>query len=329
MNRRTFCKVSCGIAGLMVVRPDLQALTSANKQEKTVRFGMITDLHYAKRSDGSRYYAQSMLKLNEAIHTFNENKLDFIVELGDFKDQGANPARTETLTFLDEIELEFQRFSGPKYHALGNHDMDSISKTDFFAHTENSGEAKGKNYYSFIQRGVKFIVLDATFNENGSDYDNNNFDWTKAIIPDNQKTWLEEELDSEYPAVVFVHHLLDPSPEASKDHRITNAADVVEILERKNNVLAVFQGHYHEGHYSFRNGIHYFTINSVIDGAFPANNSFAIVEIDESLNISIDGFYLCEDMLLERNPTGTGQVSKSLVEVDVNHSFSIFCSISN
>jgi alkaline phosphatase len=88
---------------------------------------------------------------------------------------------------------------------------------------------------------------------------------------------------------------------------VNNAADVVDILERKNNVLAVFQGHHHPGHYSFRNNIHYFTLKGIIEGAFPENNSFAIVEIDKALNISIDGFYNCEDKYLEKEMPKVGR----------------------
>jgi alkaline phosphatase len=35
-------------------------------------------------------------------------------------------------------------------------------------------------------------------------------------------------------------------------------------------------------------------MKAMVEGAYPANNSYAIVEIDNDLNISIDGFYNCE-----------------------------------
>ena len=73
---------------------------------------------------------------------------------------GDIPERGQTLSFLDEIEAKFQTFDGPVYHVLGNHDMDSISKSEFLAHTSNYGSAKGKPYYSFVRNQIKFIVLD-------------------------------------------------------------------------------------------------------------------------------------------------------------------------
>jgi alkaline phosphatase len=281
MNRRTFIKISYGIAGLAFAERTYALPTSYNR--KTIRFGVVTDLHYAKRDTvGTRYYKQSIDKLNDAMKIFNENDLDFIVELGDFKDMTADADSVQSLLFLDEIEAVFQQFKGPKYHVPGNHDMDCISKTDFLKHTSNSGKAKGKNYYSFVHKGLKFITLDANYNEDGSDYDSGNFDWTKAYIPDGQKQWLANELNGKHPVIIFVHQLLDSFSGLWSDLYVRNATEVVEILERRNNVLAVFQGHHHAEHHSFHNGIHYFTNKAMIEGAYPENNSFAIVEIDRS-----------------------------------------------
>ena len=145
MNRRLFFKRSCAGA-LLLSCPGLLA----RENEKRLRFGLVTDIHFAHRNvHGTRYYEQSITKLSEAIDVFNRRKLDFMIELGDLKDMGDIPERGQTLSFLDEIEAKFQTFDGPVYHVLGNHDMDSISKSEFLAHTSNYGSAKGKPYYSF------------------------------------------------------------------------------------------------------------------------------------------------------------------------------------
>jgi len=287
MNRRTFFISFYGFVGLSACNS--YGLISRPSKSAKIRFGLITDLHYAKRlTAGSRYYEQSVNKLRVAMKIFNESGLDFVVELGDFKDIGNT--KEQSLSFLEEIEAEFKKFRGPIYHVLGNHDMDNISKTDFLKHTENDGDSKGKAYYSFLRNGLKFIVLDANYNADGSDYDSGNFDWKEAYIPQAQLEWLSEELSTEQPVIVFLHQLLDLTQE---QHYVcvNNALEVIDLLEKSNRVLAVFQGHHHSGSYHFSNGIHYFTLKGMIEGAFPANNSFAIVEIDNSLNISIDQFY--------------------------------------
>jgi alkaline phosphatase len=299
MNRRTFFKVTYGVSGLLVCRQSLLA-SDNSRNKKMLRFGVVTDLHYNNGKDaGDRSYKQSMKKFDEAINIFNKSDLNFVIELGDFTDQWNNRNREQNFSTLDEIEKEYKKFNGDRYHVLGNHDLDNLTKADFLAHTENSGKAKGKNYYSFEQKGIKFIVLDGNYTADGSD--NYLRDWRIAFISDTQKVWLEQELNTKRPVIVFMHQMLDSfSGDSFKELCVGNATDIVEILERRNNVLAVFQGHCHWGNYSFQKGIHYFTLKSMIGDASPENSSFAIVEVDKSLNISIDGFYKCEDRYLEK-----------------------------
>jgi len=291
MDRRQFIKVSQGIAGMLV----LNGCGSIGKSSasSSVGFGLVTDSHFArKKAAGSRKYEQSLEKMRAAMTAFNERKPDFVIELGDFKDMGKD--KEETLAFLDEIEAEYKSFNGDVYHVLGNHDEDNISKASFLQHTANAGAANGKNYYSFTVKKVKFIVLDANYNEDGSDYDSGNFDWTKAYIPRQQLDWLVKELDTRLPVVVFLHQLLDLT-QRKHGTVVGNAEEVIAALEKHGNVLAVFQGHHHSGSYNYSGGIHYFTMKGMIEGALPDNNSFAVVEITPSRDILIDGFFNCED----------------------------------
>ena len=175
--------------------------------QRPVRFGVVTDLHYSRREPyGTRYFPQTMDKLKEAMEVFNSSNLDFVIEMGDLKDQDNVPRREQTITYLDEIENVFQSFRGPVYHVLGNHDMDSISKDDFLHHTSNQGDADKKAYYSIAFDNIKFIVLDANYNLDGTPYDKGNFDWTKAYIPEDQIGWLRKELKgNNKPVIIFIH----------------------------------------------------------------------------------------------------------------------------
>ena len=94
--------------------------------------------------------------------------------------------------------------------------------------------------------------------------------------------------------------MLDSFSDISKALCVGNADEVVPLLEENGNILAVFQGHHHPGHYSFRNNIHYWTMKGMIEGELPGNNSFAVVEIGVNNNIRIDGFFNCEDKELNR-----------------------------
>jgi alkaline phosphatase len=110
----------------------------------------VTDCHYADADPaGTRFYRQSLDKLTECVALMNAEKVDFLIELGDFKDQDKVPAEQKTCSYLEAVEQVFQDFEGPTYHVLGNHDMDSISKKQFLARVENTGIDSSRSYYSF------------------------------------------------------------------------------------------------------------------------------------------------------------------------------------
>ncbi len=297
MERRDFIKAISG--GLMLLYAGSAVNAAPSGRKGSVRFGMMTDSHYADiDTKGTRHYRESIAKTREAIDCFNDANLDFIIELGDIKDMASDKDASKTIKYLKQIEKELQRYKGPVYHVLGNHDMDCISKEEFLGNVRNHGKADGKAYYGFTVKGIRFIVLDANYNEDMSDYCRGNFKWTSAWIPQEQLDWLEAELkaNSDKPVVVFVHQMLDSFTDVTPKVFVRNAGQVRERLEKHPQVLAVFQGHHHPGHYSMMNGIHYFTLKGMIEKGWPEHNSYAIVEIRPDGSISLDGYKDCPDM---------------------------------
>jgi len=151
----------------------------------------------------------------------------------------------------------------------------------------NTNIARNANYYSFDRRGLHFIVLDANYRGDGVDYDSGNFQWTDANVPPAELNWLKRDLAStRKPSIVFIHQQLD----GAGAHYVKNAADVRRILQKHGNVLAVFQGHNHAGHYSLIEGIHYYTLRAMVEGTGEKNSSYAIVEIHDDLGITVTGY---------------------------------------
>ncbi len=256
---------------------------------------MVTDLHYADiDTRGTRHYRESADKLLSCINTLNPLKPDFLIELGDFKDQGTPPDEQYTLRYLEVIESVFKTFEGPRYHVLGNHDMDSLSKQQFMDTVKNANIPHASTHYSFDVKGVHMVVLDANYNSDGTDYDHGNYDWTDANINPDQLAWLEHDLAlSPFPAIIFVHQLLD----GSGKHYINNSEAVRAILQ-KHKVLAVFQGHQHAGQYNQIEGIHYYTLKAMVEGGGPDNSSFALVQVHKNYDISITGYKKAESLEL-------------------------------
>ncbi len=287
LSRRRFLGIAGTTVAGMILSPNLFAKSG---EKPMIRFGVISDIHYANREPaGTRFYNQSLGKVQEAIDRMNQEKLDFAIELGDFKDQDAVPNEANTLNYLADIELVFQKFDGPTYHVLGNHDTDGISKQQFLERVENTGIPRTESYYSFSRKGIHFVVLDGDFTKEGKAYDHGNFSWDDASIPEEEIDWLKADLkQNNLPVIVFIHQMLDESKDVKQ--AVQNAAEVRQILEQAGNVLCVIQGHVHEERYNLINGIHYYSVNAVVDGDGPENNAYMIIDVYKNGNLKIDGF---------------------------------------
>ncbi len=289
INRRLFLKSAVAAAA----GPALLSLSCAGSQRgaaasRPVRFGIVTDCHYADADTRERrFYRESLDKLAECVAQMNAEKVDFLIELGDFKDQNEPAVEEETLAHLERIEAVFQQFEGPTYHVLGNHDMDSISKPQFLARVENTGIDADRRYYSFDVKGLHCIVLDANHKTDGTDYDRGNFTSPDANIPAHELNWLRADLAAtRRPVVVFVHQPLD-----APDRRyVNNAAEVRDILQGSGKVLAAFQGHQHKGGYRDVAGIHYCTLQAMVEGQGLENNAYAVVEVRPDRSIVVTGY---------------------------------------
>jgi predicted phosphodiesterase len=248
----------------------------------SLRFGMVTDAHYADTdARGGRAYRDGLKLMRECVETMNQEKVDFLIELGDFKDQDNPPVEAKTLTYLKTIESEFAKFTGPRYHVLGNHDMDSLSKKAFLESVESTGIPKEKSYYAFVHKGLQCIVLDATFKSDGTPYDKGNFDWKDANIPKEELDWLRKTLaEHTGKSMVFVHQRLDNDGAAIC---VRNAAEVRKVLADSKRVLAVFSGHDHPGAKSVMDGIQYYTLRWLTSG-------YAIVELNNDGLLTVKGF---------------------------------------
>ena len=185
------------------------------------------------------------------------------------------------------MEKVFSGFPGPRYHVLGNHDLDLIDKPEFLARIKNYGQDKALAHYSFEVSGIRFVVLDACYNSKLEDYVPGNWDWTDANVPPEQLAWLEDEIASASgQVIVFGHQCLDPN--ADPRHVVRNAAEVRAILERSGKVNAVFTGHQHSGLISCVNGITYYSLRAMVLNS--GENGYAVADVYPSGCIAVTGF---------------------------------------
>lgn len=215
------------------------------KQIHTVRIGMCSDVHLPTMQD-------SELRISAFIDSMKIARPDFIIELGDF---GIPDER-----YAPYFDI-WNSFPGPKYHVIGNHEMDGGTSLEEAVKYRNMQSS----YYSFDQNGFHFIVLD------GNDKEFPDQKGYRSYIGEEQIDWLKDQLStSNGPIVIFSHQGIGSDPgNPGERYSIKNAEEIQDILEKHNSarseakVIACFNGHTHHDFAENINGIWYITINSM------------------------------------------------------------------
>ena len=206
---------------------------------RTIRFGLCADVHKDVIHDADT-------RLKTFIDRMNREKVDFIMQLGDFcRPYDYNQG------FLDI----WNQFEGPRYHVLGNHDTDGGFTRE---QTLEFWGAKEK-YYSFDLDGYHFVVLDGNDKkEHGpaSGY--------PRYIGEQQAEWLKSDLaNTNSPTFIFSHQSIENAGGVENGKVIRS---ILEEANRKANfrkVIACFSGHHHADYYTVIENIYYIQINSM------------------------------------------------------------------
>jgi len=219
-----------------------------------LKVGLLSDLHY----DGG---VQALNRLYESVAALNRGGVELLVVLGDLVDS-SNEMNAKRL--LREVSALCDSFNGIIHFMPGNHDLDHLSKAQFYNALGCAGDAPTGR---FQQDGVAFICIDGNFSPDGTEYDGGNFDWKEACVPDEQLAWLGSQLAAaEAPVVLFSHQRIDiPS-----DFSIQNHAAVRDVIRLSGKVKAVFQGHQHGDDLRQIDGTAYYTLSAHKDDAGPA-----------------------------------------------------------
>lgn len=216
----------------------------------TLKFAHISDVHLSDKTVDTSYKVLSHSKelFKDEIEQINSiPNLDFVIVTGDLADKPQKP-------LLEQACDQMNKLKYPWYFAFGNHDAavgTSLKKDKYFDYIKkrNKNIKSETSYYSFVpKKGYRVIVLDATIDNKIT---------ANGELPKEQLEWLDEQLDlsqkSNQVPLIFLHHPLhEPFP--SFHHRLINAQEFKNILDKYNMPIAVFSGHYHatkiykEGH---------------------------------------------------------------------------------
>ncbi len=270
-----------------------------------LRFGLVTDIHYADRDAvGSRVYRDSLAKMQVAVAALNETAkkdslgLSFAVTLGDMIDYPAgaevlnDDAVAREIGLLKVIEAEWAKVHAERHYVLGNHCVYTLNKAEFFANTM----AKPAPYsfdtsFKGTDGAMHFVVLDACFRADGTPYARRNADYQNTFIPESQVKWLADDLaKTKNPVIIFAHQRLD-GVKGDESMNVKNSAAVRAVLEQSGKVLAVFAGHSHQNLLTTVGGIPYVVFRAMVEDPGAPNNAFCTVEMFADHSVAIRGSF--------------------------------------
>ena len=258
---------------------------SLETKRSDLKIGLIADPQYEfKETVGERHYKKSLLKLEQAIDTLNDEQVDFVQNLGDLVN-GQWASYDSVLPIFNKLNSNIDN-----YFLLGNHEfaIDSGDKLNLLEKL-----SMPNFYYSYVKNNWRFMVLDVTdisyyanvlhqrdsseieavFNQSQGQENHNN--WNGGIGKE-QQAWMRTEfkkaMELNQKVILFAHMPLIPLKATS----LWNHKEIVALIETCPNIVAYINGHRHEGGYAYSNGVHYINIYGMLDTQIA---SFAVLEI--------------------------------------------------
>ncbi|KAF4350323.1 hypothetical protein F8388_010879, partial [Cannabis sativa] len=305
-------------------RGQLQAyfMGSANAFSKqgscpVLSFGVIADVQHADIPDGRsflgvpRYYRHSILVLQRAVQRWNaDKKHKFVINFGDIVD-GFCP-KDLSLSTVNKVVEEFEKFDGPVYHMIGNHCLYNLPRDKLLPMLKIPSE-DGCAYYDFSPSPeFRFVVLDGydisaigwpqdhpkrleavkILKEKNPNSDKNSpeglvgierrFLMFNGAVGKEQLKWLDgilQEATNMMQKVVICCHLpLDPGS-TSFAALLWNFDEVMDLIHKYNCVKVCIAGHNHKGGHSIdSHGIHHRVLEAALECP-PEKDAFGYVDL--------------------------------------------------
>ena len=256
-----------------------------SQNDPVIRFGLIADVQYCDcETSGSRFYRNSLEKLESSVADLNQRQVQFTINLGDLVDR--NPED------LDAVLERQGALEAEVYNTLGNHDYEGIDDNKKLFRKLGMRN----DYYSFKKENWRFVVLNtneiATYsNMKGKKKEreladmlenihersrNNGKDWNGGVSA-KQLKWLKKLLqkaqDKNENVLIFSHHPFYPAEgfTALNDH------EVLEVVAGFSAVKGLISGHHHVGAFDYYKDIPCITVEGMVETE--RENAYAIVDI--------------------------------------------------
>lgn len=268
-------------------------------------FGVMADCQYADAEPTGgpviaaedhiydNQFRQTPAKLRQAVDTFNQSDLAFVVHLGDFVDRDLDDADTLLAITRD--------LKAPLWHVLGNHDFMGSEGQESRV-LQKYGLERG--YYSQSIGGYRFIVLDTNdlgvikYTQESEEWQEGRtavdsakasgslqaYDWNGGL-GGVQLAWLDEQLahadEAGEQAVLFAHHQVFPPSVLNA----INDTEIMRVIDSHHCVKVFINGHNHIGAFGERHGVPYVTLPGMVQGS---SNAYGVVKLSDT-TITVNG----------------------------------------
>lgn len=246
-----------------------------------MKFAIISDIHIGDYRNYNGIYRKVTLRAEKLIKSFVQkmNKTfrpDFVVQGGDMIEDTS--LKIDERNYKKGLAL-LSKLKCPVYHLVGNHELKYLPEKFL----------KGvlgykKFYFSFDKKDFRFIFLFAK-----------RFYPSKEIrLDSSQLKWLNNKLKTDKKIIIFSHYSLVPVDtrgnfwfSARPDLTfIKNHREFLKIIADR-NVKLIFNSHLHWNKKRILNGIHYITVQSLIENISgkikgPPANAFALVDFQHN-----------------------------------------------
>ncbi len=229
-----------------------------------MKLGIVTDIHF-NGSAGDRDAQQNDLR--RCLDFWRQHDVCFAVQLGDLIDGEGHKASEN----LAEILSIFRTPPFTVFHVTGNHCLE-VPLRDYLQRTRLCSP-----YYSFRCEGIRFIALHGmdinpeSEPERDADRERKRLfgrdPWANrycGAIGENQIRWLQHQLDDASAAgeavIVFNHFPLLKETTDEVHGILWNHEEITGLLSGYPNVLACFNGHFHQSAVAQRCGTHFVTL---------------------------------------------------------------------
>ncbi len=219
-----------------------------NAQTEEFTFVFATDIHIQKERNGDKGF-------KKAIEEINKLNPDFVVTGGDLVMDALGVSYNRADSLFNLYMETCKELNMPIYNTIGNHDIlgwyekSNIAKTHPEFGKKMFQNRIGKTYYSFVHKGVKFIILDSIEEvPEGNGY--------FGFINNEQLEWLKTEIagtDKAMPIIISTHIPLYTmysqmaiGSMAANDRGLVveNSKSVLDLL-KDHNLKLILQGHLH------------------------------------------------------------------------------------